>query len=154
MILNFFIFLNVSTSLQWIHIYFLIIHKACEYWKLIFLSTPPPFQSKKKRNPEKDLDLLLTCLSVSEPNRARLLSFQSYCFCLIILNKITLKSSVCRPLYIVIRLSDFWEIPFMENYIVCVHLLTDTCSCMSYFDDKSVLSVWRTCLWICIDCMH
>lgn len=112
MILNFFIFLNVSTSLQYIHIFFLIILKACEHWKLIFL------------------DLLLTCLSVSEPNRARLLSFQSYCFCLIILNKITLKSSVCRPLYIIIRLSDFWEIPFMENYIVCVHLLTDTCSCI------------------------
>lgn len=131
------------------------------------LHSPPPLlkekkpkklkqkkEKKKKRNPEKDLDLLLTCLSVSEPNRARLLSFQSYCFCLIILNKITLKSSVCRPLYIVIRLSDFWEIPFMEYRIVCVHLLTDTCSCMSYFDDKSVLSVWRTCLWICVDCMH
>lgn len=54
-------------------------------------------QSKPQPPQKKKLDLLLTCLSVSDPNKARLLSFQSYCFCLIILNEIVLTSLVYRP---------------------------------------------------------
>lgn len=84
-----------------------------------FLSNQPPSPNKKKEKKKlkETLDLLLTCLSVSDPNRARLLSFQSYCFCLIILNKIVhvWKSLVYRPLYI--QVSDFWEIPFWNTVL-------------------------------------
>ena len=51
--------------------------------------------------------LLLTCLSVSDPNNARLESFQSYCFCFVKPKRITHLLKYCKT---VVYVKDLWEV--------------------------------------------